>query len=73
MIIKSKKFHVSFFMAIMMFLSCMIPAIGALSSVKTVFADDGAQRTKVYYITDYAGSDKIEQEIISQTSLTSNP
>ena len=73
MITKSKKFYVSFFMAIMMFLSCLIPAIGVLSSEKTAFADGGVQRTKVYYITDYAGSDKIEQEIISQTSLTSNP
>lgn len=73
MITKSKKFHVSFLMAIMMFLSCLIPAIGVLSSGKAAFADGGVQRTKVYYITDYAGSDKIEQEIISQTSLTSNP
>lgn len=73
MITKSKKFYVSFFMAIMMFLSCLIPTIGVLSSEKTAFADEGVQRTKVYYITDYAGSDEIEQEIISQTSLTSNP
>ena len=72
MITKSKKFYVSFLMAFMMFLSCLMPAIGVLSSEKTAFADD-SPKTKVYYITDYAGSDEIEQEIISQTSLTSNP
>lgn len=68
MITKSKKFYVSFLMAFMMFLSCLMPEIGALSSGKTAFADD-LPKTKVYYITDYAGSDEIEKMIIQQTGL----